>query len=87
MIGGHLTLKILLEEAVSQGNIISPFIFIIAVQILLIKIKKTKKSTTTKVGWTSGRNKKCIIGHSKLLKDITIDIAWDGLFPEYRPHF
>ena len=41
--GGHLTMKILLEQGVPQGDIISPFIFIIAVEILLIKItNKTK---------------------------------------------
>ena len=40
--GGHLTQKILLEQGVPQGDIISPFIFIIAVEILLIKISKSK---------------------------------------------
>ena len=41
--GGHLTGNILLEQEVSQGDIISPFIFIRAVEILLIKITKSKK--------------------------------------------
>ena len=35
LLGGHLTLKILLEQGVPQGDIISPFIFIIVVEILL----------------------------------------------------
>ena len=38
LMGGHLTKKILLQQGVPQGDIISPFIFIIAVEILLIKI-------------------------------------------------
>ena len=42
LMGGHLTLKILLEQGVPQGDIISPFIFIIAVEILLIKITKSR---------------------------------------------
>ena len=40
--GGHLTDRILLEQGVPQGDIISPFIFIIAVEILLIKITKSR---------------------------------------------
>ena len=39
---GHLTDKIYLQQGVPQGDIISPFIFIIAVEILLIKITKSK---------------------------------------------
>ena len=39
---GHLTEKIQLEQGVPQGDIISPYIFIIAVEILLIKITKSK---------------------------------------------
>ena len=42
LMGGHLTLKIPLEQGVPQGDIISPFIIIIAVEILLIKITKGK---------------------------------------------
>ena len=38
LMGGHLTIKILLE----QGNMMTPFIFIIAVEILLIKTTKSK---------------------------------------------
>ena len=40
--GGHLTNKIFLKQGVSQGEIISTFIFIIVVEILLIKITKSK---------------------------------------------
>ena len=39
---GHLADKIQLEQRVPQGYIIFPFIFIIAVEILLIKITKSK---------------------------------------------
>ena len=42
LIGGHLTDRILLKQGVPQGDIISPFIFIIVVEILLIKITKSK---------------------------------------------
>merc|ERR1712082_37520 len=38
LMGGHLTLKILM----AQGDIISPFIFNIAVEILLIKITRSR---------------------------------------------
>ena len=39
----HLTMKILLEQGVPQVDIISPFIFIMAVEILLIKITKSQQ--------------------------------------------
>merc|ERR1711973_241596 len=42
LMGGHLALKILLEQGFPQGDIISPFIFIIAVEILLIKITRSR---------------------------------------------
>ena len=47
---GHLTEKILLEQGVPQGDIISPYIFIIAVEILLIKITQTKNLKGVKIG-------------------------------------
>ena len=47
---GHLTDKIHLEQGVPQGDIISPYIFIIAVEILLIKITKSKNIKGVKIG-------------------------------------
>ena len=49
LLGGHLTLKILLEQGVPQGDIISPFIFIIAVEILIIKITKSRHTKGIKL--------------------------------------
>ena len=43
LLGGHLTIKIPLEQRVPQEVIISPFIFIIAVEILLIKITNSRQ--------------------------------------------
>ena len=42
ILGGHLTDCINLEQGVPQGDIISPYIFILIVEILLIKITSTK---------------------------------------------
>ena len=42
LLGGHLTSKIMLEQGVPQGDVISPYIFILMVEILLIKINYTK---------------------------------------------
>ena len=42
LLGGHLTLKILLEQEVPQGDILSSFILIITVEIILIKITKSR---------------------------------------------
>ena len=42
MLGGHLTAKIILEQGVPQGDVISPYILILMVEILLIKINFTK---------------------------------------------
>ena len=47
---GHLTDKISLEQGVPQGDIISPFIFIIAVELLLIKITKSKNIQGVHIG-------------------------------------
>ena len=42
LLGGELTKKILLEQGVPQGDVVSTYIFILAVEILLIKINHTK---------------------------------------------
>ena len=41
LLGGFLTEKINLEQGVPQGDVISPYIFILVVEILLIKINFT----------------------------------------------
>ena len=45
LIGGNLTDPIFLEQGVPQGDIISPYLFIIMVEVLLIKITKSKNIT------------------------------------------
>ena len=50
LMGGHLTNKIFLKQGVPQGDIISPYIFIIVVEILLIKITKSKNITGLPLG-------------------------------------
>ena len=50
LMGGHLTQTILLKQGVPQGDIISPFIFIIVVEILLIKITKSKHIAGLELG-------------------------------------
>ena len=47
---GHLTQKILSEEGVRQGNTILPYIFIIAVEILLIEITQSRNIKGVKIG-------------------------------------
>ena len=42
LLRGELTKKILLEQGVPQGNVVSPYVFILAVEILLIKINNTR---------------------------------------------
>ena len=43
--GGHMSDIIKLEQGVPQGDVISPYLFIIMVEILLIKINHTKNIT------------------------------------------
>merc|ERR1712215_537391 len=40
-----LSKRILLEQGVPQGDVISPYIFLLSVEILALKIKHTKKLT------------------------------------------
>ena len=42
VLGGELSKRILLEHGVSQGDVVWPYIFILAVELLLIKINNTK---------------------------------------------
>ena len=50
LMDGHLTNKIFLKQGVPQRDIMSPFIFIIVVEILLIKIPKSKIINGLKLG-------------------------------------
>ena len=43
--GGHISDIIQLEQGVPQGDVISPYIFILMVEILLLKINYTKNIT------------------------------------------
>ena len=45
ILGGHLSKKILLEQGVPQGDVISPYISLLSVEILALKIKHTKNLT------------------------------------------
>merc|ERR1712215_516685 len=45
LLGGHLSKKILLEQGVPQGDVISSYIFLLSVDILALKIKHTKNLT------------------------------------------
>ena len=45
LLGGHLSKKIFLEQGVPQGDVISPYIFLLSVEILALKIKYTKNLT------------------------------------------
>ena len=46
LLGGHLSEKIILEQGVAQeGDVISPYIFLLCVYILALKVNFTKKLT------------------------------------------
>ena len=55
LLGGHLTECINLEQGVPQGDVISPYLFIIMVEILLIKITHTKNITGIKYATKESR--------------------------------
>ena len=65
--------KIFLEQGVPQGDIISPFIYIIAVEILLIKITQSKNIKGVKIG-----KKKC---RAQTFAD---DMITKGLYTIYQ---
>ena len=48
IINGHLSSTIKLQQGISQGDVVSPYIFLLMVEILLIKITKTKHLTEVK---------------------------------------
>ena len=52
IINGHLSSKIKLQQGVPQGDVVSPYIFLLMVEILLIKISKTKHLTGVKYAST-----------------------------------
>ena len=42
MVNGHMSTTFRLQQGVPQGDVVSPYIFLLMVEILLIKITKTK---------------------------------------------
>merc|ERR1711895_8125 len=55
LINGHLSSTIKLQQGVLQGDVVSPYIFLLMVEILLIKISKTKHLTGVKYASTEDR--------------------------------
>ena len=56
LLGGHMTEKIHLNQGVPQGDIISLFIFILIVEILLLKINYTTHLTGIKFAKMESRS-------------------------------
>ena len=56
LLGGHMTEKIFLRQGVPQGDIISPYIFILMVEILLLKINYTTHLTGIKFAKMESRS-------------------------------
>ena len=54
--GGHLTEKIILEQGVPQGDVVSPYVFILMVEILLIKINHTANIEGINFAKSEGRS-------------------------------
>ena len=55
---GHLTKDILIEQVVPQGDVISPYIFILMVEMLLIKINFSKSVKGINFATDESRSKK-----------------------------
>ena len=56
LMGGHMTDIIKLEQGVPQGDVISPYIFILCVEILLLKINHSKNITGITYAQTESRS-------------------------------
>merc|ERR1711936_1375290 len=56
LLGGHLSEKIILRQGVPQGDVISPYIFLLVVEILSIKINYTKNLTGVVFAKKDGRS-------------------------------
>ena len=56
LMGGHMSETIKLEQGVPQGDVISPYIFIMMVEILLLKINYTKNITGITYAHTESRS-------------------------------
>ena len=54
LINGHMEEKITLDQGVPQGDILSPYIFNICVEILLLKVTET--NLLEGVTWAKGQN-------------------------------
>jgi len=56
LLGGHLSEKIFLKQGVPQGDVISPYIFLLVVEILSIKVNYTKNLTGIVFAKKEGRS-------------------------------
>ena len=54
--GGHLTETIILEQGVPQGDVVSPYVFILMVEVLLIKTNHTANIEGIHFGKSEGRS-------------------------------
>ena len=60
LMGGHITDRIILEQGVPQGDVVSSYIFIMMVELLLIKINFTNSIYgSMKVGPTRNDHLHC----------------------------
>ena len=56
LLGGHLSEKIFLRQGVPQGDLISPYIFLLCVEILALKVNYTKNLTGVVFAKKEGRS-------------------------------